>query len=105
MKTLLTLLIAVALTVTALAEEPKSLFEPPVRLMSEGVPINQKEQLLYPSPVLLDLNGDKQPKLVVGDLFGNLRVYPALGKRGDMAWGKGKNLQQANGKELKVPNW
>src|SRR5262245_4300797 len=86
------------------AQEPKSLFHPPVRLMSEGVPVNQKEKLLYPSPVLLDIDGDKQTELVVGDLWGKLRVYPANGKRGDLTWGKGKNLQ-AQGKDLVVSNW
>jgi hypothetical protein len=104
MRTFFTLTTAVTLAVTALAQEPKALFEPPVRLTSEGVPVNQTEKLLYPSPVLLDLDGDKQPELVVGDLWGKLRVYPANGKRGELAWGKGKNLQ-VNGTDLKVPNW
>jgi hypothetical protein len=104
MRIFLTLATAVILTPTALAEQPKALFEPPVRLMSEGVPINQKEKLLYPSPVLLDLNGDKHKVLVIGDLWGKLRVYPPTGKRGDLNWGKGTNLQ-AKGKDLVVPNW
>lgn len=104
MRTFLTLASAVSLTLTALAEQPTAQFEPPVRLMSEGVPINHKEKLMYPSPVLLDLNGDHHKVLVVGDLWGKLRVYPPTGKRGDLAWGKGKNLQ-ANGKDLTVPNW
>jgi hypothetical protein len=104
MKAFLTLATAVTLTVSAVAEQPKTLFEPPVRLMSEGMPINQKEKLLYPSPVLLDLNGDKRKVLVVGDLWGKLRVYPPTGKRGDLTWGPGKNLQ-VKGKDLVVPNW
>ena len=104
MRTFLTLTAAVSLTLPALAQTPRTLFEPPVRLMSEGVPINQKEKLLYPSPVLLNLNGDKQKVLVVGDLWGKLRVYPPTGKRGDLSWGPGKNLQ-VKGKDLVVPNW
>jgi hypothetical protein len=79
-------------------------FEPPVRLMSGGKPINQEEKLLFPSPVLLDLKGDGQKVLVVGDLWGKLRVYQLTGKRSDINWGNGANLQ-ANGKELVVPNW
>jgi hypothetical protein len=104
MRTFLTLTAAVTVTLTAVAEQPKTLFEPPVRLLSEGMPINQREKLLYPSPVLLDLNGDKQKVLVIGDLWGKLRVYQPIGKRGDLTWGKGKNLQ-VNGKDLVVPNW
>ena len=42
--------------------------------------------------------------LVVGDLWGKLRVYPPVGKPGGLTWGKGANLQ-ANGKDLTVPNW
>src|SRR5262245_14141402 len=102
MRIFLTLAIAVTVSMTALAEQPKALFEPPVRLMSEGVPINQKEKLLYPSPVLLDLPGNKEKVLVLGDLWGKLRVYQPIGKRGDLTWGKGKNLQ-VNGKDLTVP--
>ena len=104
MRIFLTLATAFAVSLTALADPPRPVFEPPVRLMSEGTPINQKERLMYPSPVLLDLNGDKQKVLVVGDLWGKLRVYKPIGKTGDLAWGKGENLQ-ANGKDLVVPNW
>jgi hypothetical protein len=59
MRTFLTLAIAVSVALTALAEQPKALFEPPVRLISDGLPINEREKLLYPSPVLLDLKGNK----------------------------------------------
>jgi hypothetical protein len=104
MRTFLTLAAAVTVTLTARAGPPRALFEPPVRLTSEGLPINQREKLLYPSPVLLDLKGDGQKVLVIGDLWGKLRVYPATGKRGDLNWGKGKNLQ-VKGKDLAVPNW
>jgi hypothetical protein len=104
MRALLTLVAAAAVALTASAEPPKPLFEPPVRLLSEGAPLNQREQLLYPSPVLLDIDGDRQVELVVGDLWGKLRVYKPAGKRGDLAWGRGTVLQ-ANGKELVVPNW
>jgi hypothetical protein len=104
MRTFLTLATAVTVTLPALAEQPTALFEPPVRLLSEGMPINQREKLLYPSPVLLDLNGDRQKVLVIGDLWGKLRVYQPAGKRGELTWGKGTNLQ-VQGKDLVVPNW
>jgi hypothetical protein len=109
MRFFLTLATSVAVALTVLADQPEALFEPPVRLMSDGLPINQREKLLYPSPVLLDLNADKQNAdkqkvLVVGDLWGKLRVYQPTGKRGDLNWGKATNLQ-AKGKDLVVPNW
>lgn len=86
------------------ADEPKVLFDAPIRLFADGLPLNQREQLLYPSPVLLDLDGSGQKKLVVGDLWGKLRVYSPLGKPGDLTWSK-PTLLQANGKDLEVPNW
>ena len=104
MRFFLTLATSVAVALTVLADQPEALFEPPVRLMSDGLPINQREKLLYPSPVLLDLNGNQQKVLVVGDLWGKLRVYQPTGKRGDLNWGKATNLQ-AKGKDLVVPNW
>jgi hypothetical protein len=104
MRTFLTLATAFTAALPAQAQSPKALFEPPVRLLSEGVPINQREKLLFPSPVLLDLNGDGHKVLVIGDLWGKLRVYQPTGKRGDLNWGKGTNLQ-AQGKDLVVPNW
>src|SRR5262245_12765214 len=104
MRTFLTLTTAVTVTLAAQAEQPKALFEPPVRLLSDGMPINQRERLLYPSPVLLDLDGDKQVELVIGDLWGKLRVYQPAGKRGDLTWRSGTILQ-AQGKDLVVPNW
>jgi hypothetical protein len=104
MRTDLTLVTAATLAVTAAAEPPKAAFAPPVRLMTDGQPINQREKLLYPSPVLLDIDGDGQTELVIGDLWGKLRVYKPAGKRGDLTWSAGTVLQ-AQGKELTVPNW
>ncbi len=104
MRIFLTLALAGTLAAAIPAEEPKGLFDPPVRLMSEASPLNETEDLLYPSPVLLDIDGDKQAELVVGDLWGKLRVYKPNGQRGDLTWGKGANLQ-AQGKDLVVPNW
>jgi hypothetical protein len=104
MKIVLTLTVAAILTMAASADQTKALFEPPTRLLSDKEPLNQREKLLYPSPVLLDIDGDKQAELVVGDLWGKLRVYKSVGKRGDLTWDTGKVLQ-AQGKDLVVPNW
>src|SRR5262245_55599326 len=104
MRILIALAAGVVAAMTAFAQPPQVQFHAPVRLTTEGVPINQKEKLLYPSPVLLDIDGDGQTKLVVGDLWGKLRVYSPVGKRGDLAWGTAKILQ-AQGKDLSVPNW
>jgi hypothetical protein len=103
MRIFLAVVAVLGMASAVLAEQP-AVFEAPVRLMADGVPINQREKLMYPSPVLLDLNGNQQKVLVIGDLWGKLRIYQPTGKRGDLAWGKGTALQ-ANGKELVVPNW
>jgi hypothetical protein len=86
------------------AQEGKSLFEDPVRLTVEGRPLNQEEKLLYPTPVLLDIDADGQNELVVGDLWGQLWIHEKGKNRDQLAWEPAKKLQ-ANGKDLKVPNW
>ena len=105
MKRLLSLALAGCLPLVLQAQQPKIEFAAPVRLLSEGKPLNQREKLLFPSPVLMEIDGSKQTKLVVGDLWGKLRVYEPLGSKGNLTWGKGTNLKTLSGKELVIPNW
>ncbi len=82
-----------------------SLFEPPVRLMADGKFINDNGKMLYPTPVLMDIDNDQRQELVIGDLWGVLWIAENQGKSGDPVWSSLKKLKGANGKELKVPNW
>lgn len=85
-------------------EEPAATFAPPVRLLAAGQPVNFIEEMLYPSPVLYDLDHDGRRELVCGDLWGYLRVYEDVGEADDVEWGAPQFLQ-VDGAPLKVPNW
>ncbi len=82
-----------------------SFFEAPIQLTVDDVPINTKEKLLYPTPVLFDVDGDQQAELVIGDLWGHLHVYENQSKPGEAPRWKGPKKLQADGKDLKVSNW
>ena len=81
------------------------MFDPPVRLTADGKFINDDGKMLYPTPVLLDIDKDGQQELVIGDLWGALWICENGSKSGDPVWSKPTKLKGANGKELKVPNW
>jgi hypothetical protein len=78
-------------------------FEAPVRLLADGRALNEIEHALYPSPVLFDFDRDGARELVVGDLFGSIRIYESLGGD-DLAWSAPRN-PQVDGEELVLPNW
>ncbi len=95
-------LLAIVVTSTAWAVD--DVFEAPVRLAAGTELISAKEKLLYPSPVMMDVDGDRQLELVVGDLWGFIRVYENQSTSGDPVW-VGPTKLQAEGEDLKVPNW
>ncbi len=64
------------------------------------------EGRLYPSPVLHDIDGDKRPDIVVGDLRGKVTV--ACRETGDdktVRFGAEKPLKDRSGEQLKFHNW
>jgi hypothetical protein len=63
------------------------------------------EGRLYPSPVLHDVDGDRLPDLVVGDLFGHVTVARRLAAKSPVAFGAEKPLNDRDGKPLRFHNW
>ncbi len=63
------------------------------------------EGRLYPSPVLHDVDGDKRPDIVVGDLFGRVTVAHRLAAKSPVAFGAEKPLNDRDGKPLRFHNW
>jgi hypothetical protein len=92
----------IALATTLSADEPVPGFDPAVPLVSDGKPIGG---IAYPSPVLIDIDGDKQRELVIGDLFGNLWVCQQDSTGGALQWMPKTRLNSSNGKALRLPNW
>jgi len=63
------------------------------------------EERLYPSPVLYDMDGDKLPDVVVGDLFGRVTVAHRSAAKSPVAFGAEKPLHDRDGKPLRFHNW
>ena len=96
------LFVTIALASTLSAEEPVPRFDPAVPLVSDGKPIRG---ITYPSPTLIDIDGDKQRELVIGDLFGNLWVCQQDSTGGALQWTPKTRLNSSDGKALELPNW
>ena len=58
-------------------------------------------RLLYPSPVLADVDGDGAREMLIG----GLRGYIHVSERTAEGWGPEARLQASDGKELKFHNW
>ncbi len=97
-------MLSLLLPLMAVADGPTK-FAAPEMLLAEGRPINAKEGMSYPSPVLIDIDGDGRTELVCGDLWGHLYVHESTTEEGEPAWGAPKKLKSADGEALKVPNW
>ncbi|QDU84421.1 hypothetical protein Pla163_15290 [Planctomycetes bacterium Pla163] len=96
---ILTTLLAPA-ALGAAFQEPTPRFAAPVELTSAGAPFTG---ILYPSPVLRDLDGDGRRELILGDLFGALwHCAPTAGS--STAFGERGRLE-ANGEPLELNNW
>jgi len=77
-------------------------FESPERLTANG---NDFSSVIYPSPVLHDIDGDDARDLVIGDLQGNLRFCQPGDTADPLAWGAMKTLQTAGGEPIRLHNW
>jgi hypothetical protein len=108
-----------ALSLAALAQEPPAAspsaavpppagprFAAPVVIEAGGAPINGNDKILYPSPVLLDVDADGARELVIGDLWGNLFVHERVATEdGSIVWSAAENLKHADGSNVQLPNW
>lgn len=78
-------------------------FAAPVRLKAGDAFMGDKR--LYPSPVFQDVNGDKLPDVVIGDLWGKLTVALRVAGDGIPSYAAETFLQGADGKDLNFANW
>ncbi len=78
-------------------------FAAPVRLRAGDQPMG--EGRLYPSPALIDLDGDGVAEMIIGDLFGKLTVSKRIPGEDSTVWSEPQPLEGADGKPLKFSNW
>ena len=78
-------------------------FAPPERIRAGGDFLGAGR--LYPSPVLYDVDGDKRPDILVGDLAGRVTVAHRLAAKTAVAFGAEKPLDDRDGKPLRFHNW
>ncbi len=107
MKTVTIALIVCTLTLSSIAQNSQStkgqdLFGEPESLHTAGKPF---KGIMYPSPVLQDLDGDGAPELIVGDLPGRMRVAKRAAEGGDTAWAALKPMKLADGSRIDLNNW
>jgi len=98
---ILTIPAAAALLAGAAAFAQQAEFDAPERITAAG---DNFSKILYPSPVLFDLDGDQKRDLVIGDLFGHIKAAAPDDSGNDLTWSALTPIQ-ADGKPLKLNNW
>jgi len=101
---------ALCLAASVSAQEPAAKptqtavkFAAPVRLKAGEVFMGDAR--LYPSPVFHDVNGDKLPDVVIGDLWGKLSVALRVAGDGPPSYAAETFLMGPDGKDLDFANW
>ena len=87
-------------------DQSEAVFAAPKRIQAGEAFLGEGRH--YPSPVLHDIDGDKLPDIVVGDLFGRVTFAPRLseGKSKNMLlFGAETKLKDRSGEQLKFNNW
>lgn len=97
-------IIAAALASSAprlLAQDPA--FARPVMLRAGDLPLGMEK--LYPSPRVVDLDGDGHLDLVIGDLFGGVAWAKGGMAEGAKTLAAEVPVPRQGGKDLKFHNW
>jgi hypothetical protein len=105
---LFTLVTLAALGTLSTAEEPRGVsdltFEPPVRLKAGEEFIDTGKHIAHAGPLVVDLDANGKPDLLVGNFAGHFQVYMNVGSRSEPLY-EDKDLLKADGETAKVPNW
>ena len=81
------------------------LFEAPVRLMSDGKPLEARDP--FPSPAIYDIDGDGVNEMTIGGLRGNIEIFEDSNKsgQGEPIWESRGSLKDSDGKRIQLTNW
>ena len=81
-----------------------SVFEAPVMLMAGDRPMNAGHS--YPSPAIIDIDGDGDDEMVLGEIMGTVSFCENENKSGgDPKWSAVSPVLMADRKPLKLNNW
>ncbi len=78
-------------------------FAAPKRIRAGGALVG--EGRYYPSPVLYDVDGDRRPDILVGDLVGKVTVARRKVAKKVVAFDVERPLNDRDGKPLRFNNW
>ncbi|MFT7075946.1 MAG: hypothetical protein ACJA0P_001960 [Planctomycetota bacterium] len=81
--------------------KPGKGFHGPVALTTNGKP---HEGILYPSPTVFDVDGDGVDELLIGEIFGSIKISEPLPGDDTLAWGKAQRMT-TGGEPIKLNNW
>ena len=89
------------------------IFEAPIRLTVNDLPLNHDNEVMYISPTVHDVDGDGKPELIIGDVTGALGIHRnENGSRddqsasgGDPVWGPRQTFEDSTGEPIKLTNW
>ena len=88
------------------AQETNSNFEDPVVLRIGDEPINAEGEMMYPSPVMFDVDNDGADELVIGTIFGGIYACENSNKeKGEPVWEAPVAVNSADGEPLNLNNW
>jgi hypothetical protein len=91
------------LTALLLAQQTVT-FETPVRLKAGADFVDTGKDIAHAGPQWFDLDADGKPDLVVGTFKGHFQIYKNVGTKDTPAF-ESKGYLQADGQDVKVPNW
>lgn len=89
------------------------IFEAPLRLTVDDMPLNHDNKVMYISPTLHDVDGDGKPELIIGDVTGGLGFHKNEKVSGedqsasgdDPVWGPRQTFEDSTGEPIKLTNW
>jgi len=89
------------------------LFEAPVRLMLNDLPINTDKKVTNISPTLYDVDGDGKPELIIGGVSGELGIHRSENVsqgtgsplKSDPVWGACREFEDSAGDVITLTNW
>lgn len=81
-------------------------FEKPVFLKQGDAPLNESGDMMYPSPIIIDIDNDGVDEMVVGTIFGGLYSLEDQNKgKGEPKWDSPKPMKTTDGELIALNNW